>query len=270
MKNILILSLLLILMGLSVAAYAETEANTEPVIESDEVPDEILLARHELSLDSNAPTDIILASKERAGTTNRDGTGLYWDIIRAVYAPVGVKTKFIIRSRLHSFDLVKNQKADALVGTFRDDIKGVLFPKYPLAKEIVFVVFKKERLNQWEGIDSITGKRVAWIKDFHFDRYLDVTAEKTEFETRDHILRLLETDQIDFFVDTQNGLEAALNSKKLDLTNLTAEILMNIDLYLAFADNEKGLKLREIFNKRFPELVESGEIENLFVKWNGN
>ncbi len=266
----MILSFILILMGLSAAVYAEVEPNADQVSYNDDVPDEILLARHGLSGESNTPTDIILASKERAGATNRDGTGLYWDIIRAVYAPVGVKTKFIIRSRFHSIDLVKNQKADAVVGTFRDDIEGVLFPKFPLAKEIVFVVFKKERLNQWEGIDSITGKRVAWIKDFHFDRHMDVTAEKTEFETRDHILRLLETDQIDFFVDTQNGLEAALNSKKLDLTNLTAEILMNIDLYLAFADNEKGSKLRAIFNKRFPELVESGEIENLFVKWNGN
>lgn len=266
----MILSFFLILMGLSVAAYAEVASNANLMSSSDELPDEILLASHELPADSNTPTDIILASKERTGATNRDGTGLYWDIIRAVYAPVGIKTKFIIRSRFHSIDLVKNQKADAVVGTFREDIKGVLFPKYPLAKEIVFVVFKKERLNQWEGIDSINGKRVAWIKDFHFDRYMDVSAQKTEFETRDHILRLLETDQIDFFVDTQNGLEAALNSKKLDLTNLTAEILMNIDLYLAFANNEKGLKLREIFNKRFPELVESGEIENLFVKWNGN
>jgi polar amino acid transport system substrate-binding protein len=266
----MILSFFLILMGLSAAAYAEVEAYTDQVSDSDGLVDETLLARHEIYLDSNTPTDIILASRERAGATNRDGTGLYWDIIKAVYAPVGVKTKFIIRSGFHSIDMVKNQSADAVVGTFRNDTKGVLFPNYPLAKEIVFVVFKKEKLNQWEGIDSISGKRVAWIRDFHFDRYMDVAAEKCVFETRDHILRLLETDQVDFFVDTQSGLEAALNSKKLDLTNLTAEILMNIDLYLAFADNEKGLKLRAIFNKRFPELVESGEIEKLFVKWNGN
>jgi len=94
--------------------------------------------------------------------------------------------------------------------------------------------------------------------------------EKRIFTARNNILRLLETDQIDFFVDIQNELEVALNSKILDITNLTAEILMNLDLYLAFANNERGSKLRDIFNNRFPELVESGEIEKLFAKWNGN
>ena len=257
MKKKVILSFLLLVVSLSVMANAG------------EAPNEIFLAKKETAIGGNTPNEIVLASKERFGATNRDGTGLYWDIIRAVYTPVGIKPKFILRSRFGSVSQVKNEKADAVLGVFQDDIKGVLFPKYPLANEILFVVFKKEKLNQWQGIESIKGKRVAWINGFHFDRYLDVPVEKNIFTARDQILRLLETDQIDFFVDTQNELEAALNNKKLDLTNLTAEILMNIDLYLAFADNAKGSKLRDIFNNRFPKLVESGEIENLFVKWNG-
>jgi polar amino acid transport system substrate-binding protein len=49
------------------------------------------------ALAGNSPTEIILASEEWANATNRDGTGLYWDIFRAVYEPVGIKTRFIIR-----------------------------------------------------------------------------------------------------------------------------------------------------------------------------
>ena len=61
----------------------------------------------------SAPAEIILASEEWANATNKDGTGLYWDIFRAVYEPVGIKTKFIIRSYKGSVSLVKKNQADA-------------------------------------------------------------------------------------------------------------------------------------------------------------
>ncbi len=50
----------------------------------------------------NNPSEIIMASEEWTNATNRDGTGLYWDIFRAVYEPVGIKTKFIIQSYMES------------------------------------------------------------------------------------------------------------------------------------------------------------------------
>ena len=62
-----------------------------------------------------SPTEIILASEELANATNKDGTGLYWDIFRAVYEPVGIKTKFIIRSYKGSVSLVKKRQADAAI-----------------------------------------------------------------------------------------------------------------------------------------------------------
>ena len=60
-------------------------------------------------LAGNAPTEIIMASEEWTNATNRDGTGLYWDIFRAVYEPVGIKTKFVIQSFDGSVSLVKKR-----------------------------------------------------------------------------------------------------------------------------------------------------------------
>ena len=50
------------------------------------------------ALAGNIPGEIIFASEERSNATNRDGTGLYWDIFRAVYSSMGIKTKIIIVS----------------------------------------------------------------------------------------------------------------------------------------------------------------------------
>jgi len=112
----------------------------------------------------NTPAEIILASEEWANATNGDGTGLYWDIFRAVYEPVGIKTKFIIRSYKGSVSLVKKKKIDAAVGIYPEEIKGALFSKYPFVKDYVLVLFKKNKLNQWNGQETLKNKKVGWIK----------------------------------------------------------------------------------------------------------
>ena len=104
-----------------------------------------------------------MASEEWTNATNRDGTGLYWDIFRAVYEPVGIKTKFIIQSYDGSVRLVKKNRVDAAVGIYPDLIQGALFPQYPFVKDYILVLYKKNKLHQWNGQASLLNKRIAWI-----------------------------------------------------------------------------------------------------------
>ncbi len=170
------------------------------------------------ALAGNTPTEIILASEEWANATNRDGTGLYWDIFRAVYEPVGIKIKFIIRSYKGSVSLVKKNQADAAVGIYPEEIKGALFSKYPFVKDYVLVLFKKNKLSQWNGQETLKNKKVGWIKGYSYDDYLEVPVIKKEFNRRESILRRLDKDRLDFFMDTRNDVESVLNKGIIDVT----------------------------------------------------
>jgi len=214
------------------------------------------------------PTEIIMASEEWTNATNRDGTGLYWDIFRAVYEPVGVKTKFIIQSYNGSVRLVKKNRVDAAVGIYPDLIQGALFSQYPFVKDYVLVLFKKEKLNQWNGQESLQNKKVAWIKGYSYDEFLEVPIIKKELNKRENILRQLDGDQIDFYMDTRNDMESVLSKGIVEVSRYTVESILELDRYLVFADNRKGKKLKKIFDYRFPRLVKSGEIERLLAKWN--
>jgi polar amino acid transport system substrate-binding protein len=220
------------------------------------------------ALAGNTPAEIILASEEWANATNRDGTGLYWDIFRAVYEPVGFKTKFIIRSYKGSVSLVKKNKIDAAVGIYPEEIKGALFSKYPFVKDYVLVLFKKNKLNQWNGQETLRNKKVGWIKGYSYDDYLEVPVIKKEFNRRESILRRLDKDQLDFFMDTRNDVESVLSKGIIDVSRYTVETVLELERYLVFADNKKGQGFKKIFDYRFPHLVKSGEIEKLFAKWN--
>jgi polar amino acid transport system substrate-binding protein len=216
----------------------------------------------------SSPEEIILASEEMANATNKDGTGLYWDIFRAVYEPVGIKTKFIIRSYKGSVSLVKKRQADAAVGVHPEKIQGALSSMYPFVKDYVLVLFKKNRLNQWDGQETLKNKRVGWIKGYAYDEYLEVPVIKKEFASRDSILRQLDKDQIDFFMDTRNDVESVLNNGIIDVSRYTVETVLELERYLVFANNKKGQELKKIFDYRFPHLVQSGELDRLFAKWN--
>ncbi len=219
-------------------------------------------------LAGNNPGEIIFASEERSNATNRDGTGLYWDIFRAVYGSVGIKTKIIIQSYNGSVSLVKRHVADAAVGNYPDTIRGAVFSMYPFVKDDVLLLFKKDRFSQWDGQQALKNRKVAWMKGCAYDEYLAVPVIKKEFYTREAILRRLDGDQIDFFMDTRNDVESVLNKGIIDVTRYTVETVLEIERYLVFANNNKGKKLKKIFDFRFPYLVKSGEIERLYDKWN--
>jgi polar amino acid transport system substrate-binding protein len=220
------------------------------------------------AISGNTPTEIIMASEEWTNATNRDGTGLYWDILRAVYEPLGIKTKFIIQSYNGSVKLVTKNRVDVAVGIYPDLIEGAHFSQFPIVKDYVLVLFKKNRLNAWNGQESLQNKEVAWIQGYSYDEYLEVPVKKREFSNRDNILRQLDGGQLDFFMDTRNDMESVLNKGILDVSHYAVETVLELDRFLVFADSRKGKKLKKIFDHRFPVLVKSGEIERLIVKWN--
>ena len=181
---------------------------------------------------------------------------------------MGIKTKILIQSYNGSFSLVKQHKADAAVGIYPDTIRGTVLARYPFVKDYVLVLFKKDKFSHWDGQQTLKNKRVAWIKGYAYDEYLEVPVIKKEFSTRETILRRLDRNQIDFFMDNRNDVESVLNKGIIDVTKYTVETVLEIERYLVFANNNKGKKLKKIFDFRFPYLVKTGEIERLYDKWN--
>ncbi len=216
----------------------------------------------------NSPQEIIVVSEERPNAINRDGTGLYCDILRAVYESLGIKTRMVLRSYDGSVSLVKQHKADAAVGLYPDATSGTVFSKYPFVKDAVLVLFKKDKSGQWEGQQTLKNQRVGWISGCAYNEYLEVPVTGKEFHSRETMLRWLDEDRIDFYMDSRKDVEAVLNKGIIDVTQYTVETVLELERYLVFADSLKGNRLKRIFDRRFPYLVQTGEIEKLHDKWN--
>ena len=215
------------------------------------------------------PTDkiseITIASEVWEDATNKDGTGLYWDIIRAVYEPAGIKVKIKLRSYAGSIEMVKRKRADAMVASALDEVEGFNYPTWHMDTEHVTALFKKDK--EWKGVESMKGKKVAYIKDYAYDTYFVFPMNVMEYGDQKTILKLLNKGRVDFWLDALVDMETFLKKTSVDRKQYRMEVVHKLKLYLGFVGTERGKKLAEIFDNQFEKLVKSGEIQKLFDKW---
>ena len=94
-------------------------------------------------------TTIHFASEEWEGFTNADGTGLYWDIFRMIYEPVGISVQFEIVPYIRATKMVQDQQADAAVAVYFDEFDQALFPIRHFDYDVVSALFKKGNVGAW-------------------------------------------------------------------------------------------------------------------------
>jgi len=77
-------------------------------------------------------TFIRLVSEEWEGATNKDGTGFYWDIARAVYEPLDIKVQYQVAPYARGVSDVETGKADAWVGSYENEAEFAVYPVHAL------------------------------------------------------------------------------------------------------------------------------------------
>jgi polar amino acid transport system substrate-binding protein len=215
-------------------------------------------------------TNINVSSESWEDATNKDGTGLYWDIIRLIYEPVGISVKWDTTSYARSVALVKQKRSDAWVGSYLGEEQGIIYPKAHFDADVVSAMFIKKPDAKWQGEQSLEGKNVGWIRGYELHEYLDVKFNKRELSSRDDVLELLKDNRLDYFIDAMAELETHFGEALKSDNSLVIETIKHLNLYLGFANTLKGNHLAEVFDERFPKIIESGELKTLFEKWGYN
>jgi hypothetical protein len=70
--------------------------------------------------------------------TNKDGTGLYIELLHMVYDEVGIKAKYEIVPWTLAVTYIDSTLADAMLGSY--NTVDAYFPKYPLDTEFIRLI----------------------------------------------------------------------------------------------------------------------------------
>ena len=224
----------------------------------------LLCCAHGALAAEGVPKHVHLVSEEWLDYTNADGTGVAWDVLRKVFEPAGVKVVAKSAPYSRAVGLVKRGEADAWVGSYKDENDDNLYPRWHFDMDHIYALGLASK--PVPTLETVGQYRLAWVRGYDYGSYLPNVKESREIQRREGILPMLEHDRVDFYIDALTEVDYVLGQTSQP-ERFRRTHVAELPLYLAFARNEHGKALRELFDRRMAELVRSGELKPIFEHW---
>jgi len=198
--------------------------------------------------------------------TNQDGTGFAWDVLRAVYNPEGLTLETKIVPYARAVDNVVNGNADAWVASYHNENPKAVYPEWHYDADRVVALYVPARVADPADASDLDGHRVAWVRGYELEKYIDVPMKVSKINKQESALEMLKIGTVDYFLDSRYVVENMLSDLPDELTKdmFDHKHVANLPLYMAFAPTERGRKLAEIWDERFPKLLKNGTIAELY------
>ena len=231
-----------------------------------------LLGLSNLALAQNIDK-IVVATESWETNTNEDGTGSFFDMIREVYALEGIEMEYVIVPYERAVEMTRNQEVDAWVAAYDEEEDFALFPDWHFDADTVTAVYKKDRFPDFDGLSSLEGPVVSWIRGYAYDEYIEEEMNIYRLDKRTSAMEMLVRDRIDVFLDAAAEVEDMIsdvdfNRKiKFNVNQYAYTEILNLNLYLAFAPNAKSSELIRIWDTNFPKMLLSGRVQEIYDEY---
>lgn len=215
---------------------------------------------------------ITIVAPELEGGTTEEGSGIYFELLKLIYSPIGIVTETGVAPFVRVKMLLTTNEIDASVSFYPAEValaNGLDYyqtPKRAINTERLIAIFKNNS-TKWNFPDSLTGKRVAWMDGYDFQNGIPVDYEYQRITSQLQGLKLLQMGRIDYYLDNEYDIKRTIKKYNFDAQHYSMQLILENKLHVAFSKTQKGNKLIELFDCRMDELRESGELEKLYDKW---
>lgn len=207
---------------------------------------------------------LIAISEAWEDATNADGTGFYWDMVRAVYEPEGYSVTTDTAPYARAVKMVMSKRADLWCASYEAE-EETNYPKTPMDADNVVAIVKKGVLDPAQGTKALDGKRVNWILGYGYNDYIeDAKMDFKEIKSRKIGFNLVESGKIDAFLDSKAEIEAYIEEAKFDMSGYELVPMLQLKMYMAFRPDERGKTLAELWDARVKAMHDSGELKKLY------
>ncbi|GAB5339899.1 substrate-binding periplasmic protein [Pseudomonas fluorescens] len=217
-----------------------------------------------LADEAPVPGKVVLASEEWSNYTNKDGSGLAWDVLRQVFEPadITVQTRTVPYTR--SIGLAQRGEVDGWVGAYRDEASGVLYPHWHFDADHIYALGLATAPTP--SLATLGNYRLAWVRGYKYEAYLPNLHRFNQIERRDSILPMLQHARVDFYIDSLTEANLVL-SQSDEPSQFKLTHIAELPLYVGFADTERGRALMAVYDRRMAVLIDSGELKPIFLRW---
>ena len=226
----------------------------------------ILLPLSSTANDNNIQ-QILMICDNWEGTCNKNGTGVYFDIIRAVYEPLGIKINYQIAPFKRGLKMIENNEADTLASAFKTPEREALYtyPKIRFMNE--YTVLLKLKNMSPEDTNSPYSK-LCMLRGFDYKSLIQPNTTIIEVDKTVQGIKMVLAKRCDAFMNAfYNSYMAIYQLKledyKVDLTQFEMQHLTTEPIYLIFPKTAKGKQLAALYDDRLPVIYKQGTISRI-------
>jgi ABC-type amino acid transport substrate-binding protein len=194
--------------------------------------------------------------------------GVAYEILNEIYAQENIKIIFDEMPYLRALKEVESGHADVMLDGFRRYKPDKFdYPRLPNNISVLFALFKANCAQPWQGRESLRGKNVVWIRGFQLDLVLDVPVKIMEVSTYEQAFKLVKSERVDFYLDTEPTIKTQMKLLKLNEKDFCLKRIFNIPLFLRFHKGDKARRMIEIYDRNMEKMYRSGRLKELFARW---
>lgn len=216
----------------------------------------------------NNPEVIRIATPAWAKLTAKDGSGLYFDLLRKIYGPAGVKLEYQIAPWKRAKAMIRRGEADAMLAAYRTPPEdGWIYPNKPMDVDQIMAVVRREAMTDWRGTETLGGRRVVWLRGYNFQNYIKADMKWREVDNAKQGWTMVARGRADAYLDILPEVTHYLKNNPDQTGLFRIEEALAINTYLRFADRPKSRKLIETYDRRMAELLGTKELIELYRSW---
>jgi polar amino acid transport system substrate-binding protein len=223
------------------------------------------LAASTVQARENMPADEIkVAAEVWAGHSNADGSGLAWDLLRAVFTPLGVKLSISSVPYTRALGLAQRGAVDAALGLYLHEAEGVNYSRWPYADDAVMALGLAS--SPTPSLATLGQYRLIWMRGYAFQTQLPNLTRYQEVQRRDGVTQMLMQGRADFYIDDDEEI-AALVAASHNPQAFKPTTLQYLPLYLGFAQTVRGQRLQQLYEQRMEALIRAGTLRAIFARY---
>lgn len=218
--------------------------------------------------EQKAPVELQISTPVWPGFTNPDGSGAYVDLFQLIYPKEQVQLVWNFSNYSRAIALVQQGKYHMVPGLSAHESvtkhKDLLLSELPFDFDLIVAIYHPEHTVP-PKLEQLKQHKLAW--DLAYDLHLVLGLQEKGYEVLDisQGLELVKNRRIDIYLAEKSELFQYLQGETpTKLQPLQYQELLRDPIYLAFADNKAGRSFKEIWDRRFIDLYNTGQLKTFY------
>ncbi len=219
-------------------------------------------------VDRASITEVVAAGPAWATFTNRDGTGLYHEILAEVFGLYGVPVRRVYVPSERALQLIADGQADMQTCYDRVPPPFVL-GAYPMYENAFHVLFHKAKVPDWQGPESLRDRTIAGRIGYYSQENFSVPVKLFEVKSGEAALGMVQLGRADFYVDDEQFIRESLANSEFEFAaeEYAIEVAGYRSYHPVFAQSPRGQTIRAMYEEGMRTLHAAGVLRPIFAKW---